>query len=415
MTMVDTSLLATDPVIAGLAAPDSAEAIIANARAILPLIAEEADGIEELGRLTPRAEAAMRAAGVFQMAFPARRGGVEMSLVQQVEVAAIIAAVDGSAGWHVGVLNATGYYATRLGDEAYAELYPTRDMPTAGAFHPRGRADKVPGGYMITGKWGWGSGSYTAEHIIGGAEIFENGEPVMGADGKQMHLGMWLPREAVEMMHDWQVLGVRGSGSTTYAVTEPTFVPEKYTFDREALDDPAADPLNKSVLISHVGLTGVLLGMARHAVELAADVVHQRTPVGAGAKVDSAIKQALGEAMCEVDFAYAGVREVCRMTDAVIFTPGAGLNEVQRARMTAASASAANALRRVLTLTMDVAASVYLLDRSPIQRVIRDGLSAIAHGGARRPHQGVLAVAALDHPDQGYTIADEPGWAEGAR
>lgn len=417
MTMIDTTeadAVETDPIIAALQAPDSAEAIIANTHAILPLLAEEADESERLARLSPRAERAMRAAGVFQMAFPKRHGGVEMTLVQQVEVTALVAAVDGGIGWNVGVLNATGYYAGRLNDEAYAELYPTRDMPTSGAFHPRGRAERVEGGYLVSGDWGWGSGSYTAEHIIGGAEVFENGEKVIGADGKQMHLGFWLPREAIEIKHDWQVLGVRGSGSTSYSIPAPgAFVPAKYTFDREALDTADGDPLDKSVGVSHVGLTGVALGVARHMVQLAAEYMAARMKT-APARVDASTRQMLGEAMGEVDFAYAGVREVCRLTDEILFTPGAKLTDVERARMTAANAVAGAALRRVLNLCTEIASASYILDRTPMQRVLRDGLGALAHAGTRRMHLGALSTAAMQNPDEGFTIADEAGWAAGA-
>jgi alkylation response protein AidB-like acyl-CoA dehydrogenase len=393
-----------------LAAPESAEAILGNAQAILPVIAAEADEIESLARLSPRAETVMRAAGVFEMGFPAHRGGVEMSLAQQVEVTALIAAVDASAGWNVGVLNAGGYYAGRLGDEAYAELYPTRDMPTSGAFHPRGRAERVEGGYLVTGAWNWGSGSYTAEHIVGGAEVFENGEPVKGADGKQMHLGLWLPREAIEVAHDWQTLGVRGSGSTSYSITEPAFVPAGHSFDREALDDGDAPPLDKSVHVSHFALTGVVLGVARHAVQLAGDFVRERM-----GSADAATRQALGEAMGEVDFAYAGVREVARLTDEVLWTPGLALTPVQRARMTAANAVAASALRRSMALCMEIASARYILDVNPIQRVIRDGMSALAHAGTRRAHLATYAAAALDNPELGYTIPDDVSNGGGVR
>lgn len=421
MTAVDTSIdsltAAAESTRAefALRSPDSAEAIVWNAHAILPVIAEEADEIERLARLSPRAERVMRAAGVFEMGFPAHRGGVEATLAQQVEVTALIAAVDASAGWNVGVLNAGGYYAGRLGDEAYAELYPTRDMPTSGAFHPRGRAERVSGGYLVTGEWNWGSGSYTAEHIVGGAEVFENGEPVTGADGKQMHLGLWLPRPHIEVAHDWQTLGVRGSGSTSYSITEPAFVPAGHAFDREALENGAADPLNKSVQVSHFALTGVVLGVARHAVQLAGDFVRERLGSVDAAKIDAATRQALGEAMGEVDFAYAGVREVARLTDEVLWAPGVALTPVQRARMTAANAVAANALRRSMSLCMEVASARYILDANPIQRVLRDGMSALAHAGTRRAHLASYAAAALNNPEGGYTIPDDPSNGGGAR
>ncbi len=399
----------------GLSEPTTADAIIENAHKTLSVAAEEADETERLARLSPRAERALRAAGVFEMGFPAHRGGVEMSLAQQVEVTALFAAVDASTGWNVGVLNAGGYYAGRLGDEAYAELYPTKDMPTSGAFHPRGRAELVDGGFLVTGAWNWGSGSYTAEHIVGGAEVFRNGEPVAGADGKQMHLGLWLPQESLVIAHDWQTLGVRGSGSTSYSIVEPAFVPSGHSFDREALDDGDAHPLDKSVGVSHFALTGVVLGVARHAVQLAGDFVRERMRSADASKIDAATKQGLGEAMSEVDFAYAGVREVARLTDEVLWTPGLALTAVQRTRMTAANAAAANALRRSMSLCMEIASARYILDVNPIQRVIRDGMSALAHAGTRRAHLGAYASAALENPEYAYTIPDDRSNDGGAR
>ena len=161
--------------------PNSAQAVTSNVAGVIDVIAEEAAESERRGRITDRTVRAMRSAGMFQMTFPSRVGGVEMTLEDQVRVVSAIARVDGGSAWNVGVLNATGIYAGRLGDEGYADLYPDRDRPTSGAFHPKGVAEKVSGGYMVTGKWDWGSGSYVADHIIGGANVVANGEPVLRA------------------------------------------------------------------------------------------------------------------------------------------------------------------------------------------------------------------------------------------
>ena len=64
--------------------------------------------------------------------------------------------------------------------------------------------------------------------------------------------------------------------------------------------------------------------------------------------MDAAHKQALGEAMGDVDFAYGGMREVADATDEIIFGSGTVLAPQHEARMTAADAVAAAALRRVL-------------------------------------------------------------------
>jgi uncharacterized repeat protein (TIGR04076 family) len=390
-----------------LRTPDSAEAVLANTAALLQLLAEEAAGIEQGARLTARAARAMRAAGVFEMGFPAFRGGLEMTLTQQVDVVAEVAAVDASAGWNIGVLNAGGYYAGRLGDRAYAELYPTRDMPTSGSFHPRGRAQRVDGGYLVSGRWDWGSGSYTAEHVIGSAVVFDGDQPVIGDGGKPMHLGLWLPRDAIRVLDNWQTLGVRGSGSTSYEIIDPAFVPAHHSFDREAPYDHTKNPLNRSVKISHFPLTGVALGVARHLVHSAAGSVAARMGSAGSSALDSATQQHLGLAMSDVDFAHAGVREVARVTDEILFGDQI-LTPVHEARMTAANAVAALALRRVVDLTTELVGARFLLDVSPMQQVLRDAFGALAHAGARRVHLGKLAGAALDHPDGGLMLPDGP-------
>ena len=220
-----------------------------------------------------------------------------------------------------------------------------------------------------------------------------------------MHLGIWLPRDAIRVLDNWQTLGVRGSGSTSYEITEPVFVPAHHSFDREAPYDQTKDPLNRSVKISHFPLTGVALGVARHLVHAAAEFVTARMGDGGSRALDSATQQHLGIAMSEVDFAHAGVREVARVTDDVLFG-GQVLTPVHEARMTAANAVAALALRRVVDLTTELVGARFLLDVNPMQQVLRDAFGALAHAGARRVHLGALAGAALDHPDAGLTLSD---------
>ncbi|WP_216654405.1 acyl-CoA dehydrogenase family protein [Nocardioides sp. zg-DK7169] len=396
-----------------LRTPDSAEAVLANVRALLPLVAAESDAVDAAARLTPALERAFRAAGILQMAFPAFRGGLEMTLSQQLEVVAEIATVDASAGWNVAVLNAGGYYAARLGDRAYAELYPTRDRPTSGSFHPRGRARRVEGGYLVTGRWDWGSGSLSADHVVGSAEVYDGEDPVLAADGRPLHLGLWLPREAIRVLDNWQVLGVRGSGSTSYEITEPAFVPEHHSFDRDAAYDQGRDPLNRSVRVAHFPLTGVALGVARRLVHEAAAVLAARTAGRSARSLDGGVLRDLGTAMTEVDFAFAGVRDVARITDEILFGD-LELTPVHEARMTAANAAAGNTLRRVVELATEVAGASYLRDTSPMQRVLRDAHGALAHTGTRRMLLGALAAEALDAPSAGLTVPDDARHGSGA-
>lgn len=370
-------------------APDSAEAVMENARRLAPVLERHADRGDTEGRLPDEVAQAMRQAGVFQMTFPRRHGGMELRLAEQVQVVAALARVDAGAAWNAAVLNATGCYAGRLGDEAYAHFYPDRDRPTSGAFHPKGRADRVEGGYLVTGDWDWGSGSYVADHVIGGCLAFEDGEPIPAPSGKgQLTLGVWLPRESIEPKHNWQTLGVRGSGSTSYSVTRPTFVPEEHTFDREAAPDAGRDPMNKHVTLAFFGLTGITLGIAQHVVDLTLRAYRSRpAPASPG---DSIAARTLGQAVMEVDMTIAAILEIARRSDEVIFAEGGLLSPVQESRLTATHAMAAESLRRVLDLCLDVYGSRYLFDEDPMQRVIRDAYGAMAHVGSKRLQLGLF-------------------------
>jgi alkylation response protein AidB-like acyl-CoA dehydrogenase len=405
MTMQDAAAATADEFAdLGLEPPTTADAIVRNADRILPVVAEEADESERLARLSPRAERVMRRSGVFELGFARHRGGVEGTLRQQVDVVAKVAAIDAGSGWNIGVLNAGGYYATRIPQDGFDELFgDTLDHPTSGAFHLPGRADVVEGGYMVTGDWGWGSGSYIADYIVGGCLVYDQGEPVIGASGKQALYGMFLPRESIVFAHDWQVLGVRSSGSTSYAIPEPTFIPSRHVFDREPLDSGDKDPLNKSVHIAFLGLTGICLGIAEHAVRLAATYLRERYAANP-ARSDPGMLQLLGEAATEVEVAYASTRAAADSIDATLFTPGAPLDAFAKGRLSATNAQAGVSLRRVLNLTTEIAQSAYVFDREPLQRVLRDGFVALAHAGTRRMAFQSVGRAHLDSADGAWQL-----------
>jgi alkylation response protein AidB-like acyl-CoA dehydrogenase len=391
-----------------LAPPTSPEAVLANTDAVLGLVAAAGEECDADARLTPAVVDAFRRGGLFEMAFPKRVGGLEMTLADQVAVVAKVARVDGGIAWNVGVLNATGYYAGRLADSAFEELYPTRDMPTSGSFHPKGRADVVDGGYLVTGNWDWGSGSYIAEHIVGGCLVFDDDEPVIGPNGKQLILGLWLPREAVKHADNWQTLGVRASGSSSYSITDPVFVPGHHSFDREPLPNPYADPLNKHVTLAFFGLTGVCIGLAQHVCDLALGAVQRRASVGGIAGLDTATTRALGQIVAEVDLMFAGIVEIAKRTDEIIFTPERILTPTEEIRLAATNVMAAETLKRTIDLALEVYGSRYLFDDDPMQRVLRDAAGALAHAGAKRLHWSQLATTVVAEPSLPATLFDEP-------
>jgi alkylation response protein AidB-like acyl-CoA dehydrogenase len=365
--------------------------VIENARRLLPIVADEAAESERIGRMTDRMALAMRASGILEMAFPAHRGGIEAPLAIQTEVVEMIATVDAGIAWNVGVLAATGFYAGRLGDEAYAELYPTRDAPTAGCFWPRGRANVVDGGYLVTGRWATGSGMLSSPYVLGGAEVYRDGEQVRRPDGSPDVIGVWLRTDEVEIFDDWHVIGIRASGSNGYAVRE-AFIPTDHTFDRNYAAGTYLGPLERLPELPFVSLSGLPVGIAQHAVDLAA--AHLVTMRERGRVPDARMLGLLGEAESLVRAARAVVLEGARRIDSIIFNEGTPTPfEAIRGDGPLATEFA----QRVVRILSDIVGSQFVYERHPYEKLARD-LFPVAVHGTGKPGMWVLAgQAILDH------------------
>lgn len=378
--------------IADLTEPTDTDAILENVRAILPIVDEEAAETNAKAAITPRMVEALRAAGTFRVGFSRRRGGPEMSLTDQTRMVELVARHDASIAWNVTVLAATGFYACRLGDAAYAELYPSLDVPTCGSFHPRGRAEVVDGGFEVTGQWQWGSGIHGAERIVAGVDVVRDGEPVLGPTGKPLVLGVWLPREQVRIADNWKVIGLSGSGSAGYSV-ERAFVPEGHSFDRFFVPDPTADPLNKHVDLPFYSMTGIELGIAQHAVDLARSSLAGRLQALGEAGVTPVMRQWLGEAEVYVRAARALTYDGMRRIDEKLFTPGALPDDVELARGDAPLVT--EFARHVVDLCTELVGPRFIYDEHPMSLLLRDIAGVSAHASTTRKRWAEAGSASL--------------------
>ncbi len=357
-----------------LRVPLRSEDILHNTRAVLDVVGQEAAESERIGRLTPRLEDALRRAGVFQMAFPARRGGPEMSLADQTTVVELVATVDAGVAWNVGVLAATGFYAGRLSDAAYAELYPHRDLPTAGCFWPRGRAEVVEGGYLVSGSWATGSGMLSADYVLGGCEVFDDGVPVIGADGEPRVIGAWLKPVEVEIYHDWDVIGLRSSGSTGYGVQDK-FVPASHSFDRYFEPGTYPDPLESAPQLISFSMSGIPVGIAQHAVDFAVDRV--RAMIRRGVTPTDRVLALIGEAVSHVRAARAAVMDGVTQLDRIIFSGGVP-DAYALARGDGPVAT--EAAHRAIQILADIVGSRFVYNKDGYERLARDIMGVTVHG-----------------------------------
>jgi indole-3-acetate monooxygenase len=205
--------------------------LIERVRQLRDLIERSAAADDTATQISDEVMHALEEAGVFKLMAPAALGGLEAHPLAVLDVLKELSYFDGSTGWYcqaatTGVAVAGGF----LGDMAVEEIFHSgKPVTCAGQAAPTGTAEKVPGGYRISGSFSFGSGTPNASWVVGGYLLHREGRTVM-RDGKPIMLIALAPKAKVEMLGNWNVLGLRGTGSYDFRVMEQV-VHEDFVID----------------------------------------------------------------------------------------------------------------------------------------------------------------------------------------
>lgn len=207
---------------------DSAAAtavVVQKIRELGPKLRERAVEAERNSRLSDETIADLDATGAFNIGVPAEFGGLELSVTQQLDVVEEVSKWDGSCGWVVWAGTSTHWIPAGSGPRVLEEVYgPEWVGPrTSGSSHfpaSRGRARRVEGGWIISGgPWTFATDSLWAPFTNLGCIAEEGDGPILVA--------VQMPREQLVFLDDWQVAGMRGTGSVSVKLTDDeVFVPE---------------------------------------------------------------------------------------------------------------------------------------------------------------------------------------------
>ncbi|GAA3122029.1 acyl-CoA dehydrogenase family protein [Streptomyces rectiviolaceus] len=349
------------------------QAILANARAVAPVLREEAAASEQGRRLTDRAVDALRSTGVFRMPMPRAWGGPEVDICTQTEIVEELSAADGAAGWCAMIGSDGGFYTSALDDEVGRKLYPNLDAITAGWIVPAGKLHRIDGGYRLEGRWQFGSGCTHADVIIGGAVVYENGEPALTEEGRPETRVAMLPAEEFEILDTWDTTGLAGSGSHDYR-TEGTFVPAEQTFRFRDLRERRRD----GVLYGWTGMffanvPGVPLGIARAALRDVEEILATKLtlPEMRPAKEDPRVRAGLAQAHAMVGSARSYVYSVLGELWSVL-EEGDVPSLRLRAALVGAHMHTIRSCRDGVRLLADVVGSASIYRKCPVERHLRD-------------------------------------------
>ena len=158
--------------------------------------------------------------GFYRMMLPKKWGGMECKPQEFFAEQIRIAEADMSTAWASGIIAVHAFQIALMSEEAQREVYA--DDPNtlvSSSYNPVGAvAESCDGGFMLSGRWGWSSGSgHCSWALLGG---------VIPGDGYRTFL---VPRTQYEIEDTWNVMGLQGTGSNDVVIAEPIFVPEHRT------------------------------------------------------------------------------------------------------------------------------------------------------------------------------------------
>jgi alkylation response protein AidB-like acyl-CoA dehydrogenase len=199
--------------------------IFENVRIFGPTLRKRAPDAERAGRHSDETIADLDKTGVFNIGSPAEYGGYELSVCEQLDIISEVSKWDGSAGWTTWVAASTNWLPVGCGPKIIEEVYGMDWVGprVAGSSHfpaSKGRAKRVQDGWIISGgPWTFGSDALWAPYTNLGCIVDEGDSTFL--------LGVQVPRDQLRFLDDWDVAGMRATGSVSLMLHgEELFVPE---------------------------------------------------------------------------------------------------------------------------------------------------------------------------------------------
>jgi alkylation response protein AidB-like acyl-CoA dehydrogenase len=350
--------------------------LIARARDIRPLLERNAAQTDSLRRLPDEVVAALRDRGLCRLMIPKRFGGYQTSIRTYIEVMEEIGRGCGSTAWVASLVNVCEWLAGLFPERAQQDIWGADAHAwIAGSLAPNGVAVPVDGGWRVSGRWPWASGSLHAQWVACGIHM-ENER------GEMTNLGLSLmPIGDVTVEDTWFMVGMKGTGSNTIVardafVPEHRFLPYPPAFQGQYRTEHVDEPVYRVALVpvTVLILAGSQLGAARAALEyvIAKGKTRGITHTTFQRQADSSGFQILvADAAMKIDtaclHAYRAADDLDRAADA-----GRHPDLTERARVRMDTALAAKYAREAVELLVQAHGTSSLADHNPLQRLWRD-------------------------------------------
>ena len=367
--------------------PEDEHAMLGRARALIPRLAERAPAAALARRLPQQTIAEYREAGILRILQPGRFGGLQGRFSLFSRIVEELTHGCASSAWVYAVLAEHQWIIAQYPEQAQIDVWG--DDPEAVAsssLAPRAAAKPVPGGWRLSGRYTFSSGCDYAQWAIIGAFLGQAGDPRSVAY-------LLVPLSKVEIVDDWQVLGLLGTGSKSLLLHD-VFAPEHRCVmvsdlfagtPPGALVHPEYPVLRapRGFLVSY-SLPPVCIALGRRALDIACRSLAGRVSRGVTRVAASEVVQmAIGEAAAAIDVATL-LLHTGREASTAAVSSGRKITaaEALRARrdMTFAQHQVGWALERLCELS----GARWVYDTDPLQEIRRDVMTILTHHAASR-------------------------------
>lgn len=354
--------------------------LLANTRKLLPKILAAAEQIESTQIIPADLMQELSAAGLFSSAVPTELGGPELDPLLVFDALEMIAGADASTAWVILIISANPFlFGNSLKPEVWQEMYGKNiNVRTAGTLMPGGKAIKVEGGYRVSGRFRYGSGSEHCEYLLSGVMVFEGDTLCVDEKGEpEMRWVIHKTSECTIVKGSWDTTGLRGSSSQDYLL-EDLFIPQDWSFVVGETVNKLANPVYSFPTIAFSQLAAVTVGIANSSIALVKEmaVTKRRGPILM--RDDPSLQLRVAEAEALVGSSRAYVKEI---VGDVLDTLRAGeeLSTDQRAKYRLACTNALDCSTKAVNMMYKVAGGGAVYKPNQLDRNLRDIHTAGTH------------------------------------
>lgn len=359
--------------------------LVGMAQEMIPFLREMEQVTNSMRRPPEEVRTRLKEAGLARLWQPKRYGGAEGGLVEGADILREIGRGCGSTAWILAQNIQHNLMLAGWPEQAQDEIWgETPDVLVSGILIPGiGKAVKVEGGYTLSGRWPFVSGSEIADWII------FTGDCVLGDDGEKTELHFAIPRDKVQILDTWYTIGLQGSSSQD-CVLKDVFVPDHMAVTMEELKGHGRSPGSKvnkgwqyrlptyALFGCYIGCAA--LGIAEAAVERYIENARKRASTMSGSGVANFTTQQVkvAEAKTAVMSAKQLIYSVLKEAEE-LYRQGGSTTVEDRTRYRAVATYAGRLAASAVNLVLEAGGGGVIYERNPIARCVMDMTVANRH------------------------------------